>query len=72
MVTLRTFKHESRYQRMAHEGETVLVTHRGKPYFIATRPTRARSFVGAAQAGRPLTSAMFDSVLPEDDWTAGR
>ena len=43
-VTLRDFKHHSRYQRMAHDGEAILVTHRGKPYFVALPPEKARTF----------------------------
>ena len=48
-VTLREFKHESRYQRMAHDGQPVLVTYRGKPYFVALPPEKAPGFVGAAR-----------------------
>src|SRR2546428_13302820 len=43
-VTLREFKHNSRYQRMAHDGHPVLVTHRGKPYFVACRRTKSAPF----------------------------
>lgn len=67
-VTLREFKHQSRYQRMAHDGEPVLVTHRGKPYFVARPPERAGTFLGAARGGKPLTSQLFDSVLAETEW----
>ena len=55
-VTLRDFKHHSRYQRMAHDGEPILVTHRGKPYFVALPPGKASTFLGAARGGKPLTS----------------
>jgi hypothetical protein len=57
---------------MAHEGHAVLVTYRGKPYFVAAPPTRERTFVGSARAGRPLRETLLDSVLPDDDWTATR
>jgi antitoxin (DNA-binding transcriptional repressor) of toxin-antitoxin stability system len=71
-VTLREFKHQSRYQRMAHDGEAILVTHRGKPYFVALPPERASTFVGAARAGKPLTPKLLDSVLAEDEWQSSR
>ena len=71
-VTLREFKHESRYQRMAHDGHPVLVTRRGKPYFVAVPPERTGTFLGAARAGSPLTPQLLDSVLSEKDWNAGR
>jgi hypothetical protein len=53
-VTLREFKHDSRYQRMAHDGHPLLVTYRGKPYFVAAPPQKAGTFLGAARAGAPL------------------
>jgi antitoxin (DNA-binding transcriptional repressor) of toxin-antitoxin stability system len=71
-VTLRDFKHQSRYQRMAHDGEAILVTHRGKPYFLAVPPAKASTFLGAARGGKPLTSKLLDSVLPEDEWHSAR
>lgn len=71
-VTLREFKHESRYQRMAHDGHPVLVTHRGKPYFVALPPQRTGTFLGNAQAGRRLTTELFDTVLPEDEWHSAK
>ena len=71
-VTLRAFKHDSRYQRMAHDGQPVLVTHRGKPYFIALPPEKAGTFLGSAKAGAPLTAALLDSVLAEEEWDAGQ
>jgi len=64
-VTLREFKHNSRYQQMAHDGEPVLVTHRGKPYFIALPPEKAGTFLGAARQGAPLSATLPDSVLAE-------
>ena len=69
-VTLREFKHQSRYQRMAHDGEAILVTHRGKPYFVAVSPGKASTFVGAARAGKPLTMRVLDSVLAESEWNS--
>ncbi len=71
-VTLREFKHDSRYQRMAHDGHPVLVTHRGKPYFVALPPEKVGTFLGAARAGVPLTSRLLDSVLSEKEWDASR
>ena len=71
-VTLREFKHDSRYQRMAHDGHPVLVTHRGKPYFVALPPEKVGTFLGAARAGVPLTSRLLDSVLSEKEWDAAR
>ena len=71
-VTLRAFKHDSRYQRMAHDGQPVLVTHRGKPYFIALPPESAGTFLGSAKAGAPLAATLLDSVLAEEEWNAGR
>jgi hypothetical protein len=71
-VTLREFKHESRYQRMAHDGQPVLVTYRGKPYFVALPPEKAHGFVGAARGGTPLTRKLLDSVLPGIEWEAER
>ena len=67
-VTLREFKHQSRYQRMAHDGHPVLVTHRGKPYFIALPPEKASTFLGAARAGKRLTQKLLDAVLAEEEW----
>lgn len=72
IVTLREFKHQSRYQRMAHDGETILVTYRGKPYFVAVPPQKGRTFLGAARAGKPLTSRLLDPVIPESDWHSAR
>ena len=71
-VTLRDFKHHSRYQRMAHDGQPILVTHRGKPYFIALPPEKAASFFGAARGGKALTLKVLDSVMNENDWHAAR
>ena len=71
-VTLREFKHQSRYQRMAHDGQPVLVTYRGKPYFLALPPEKAGTFLGAARAGKALTSRLLDSVLAEEDWRSAR
>ena len=71
-VTLREFKHDSRYQRMAHDGEAILVTHRGKPYFVALPPGKAATFLGAARGGKPLTPDFLESVLPEDEWHSAR
>jgi hypothetical protein len=67
-VTLREFKHHSRYQRMAHDGHPVLVTYRGKPYFLALPPEKAPTFLGAERAGKPLTGKLLDSVLAEEEW----
>src|SRR6267378_3710227 len=69
-VTLREFKHNSRYQRMAHDGHPVLVTHRGKPYFVALPPDKVGTFLGAARAGAALTAKLLDSVLGEDECLA--
>ena len=71
-VTLREFKHQSRYQRMAHDGDAILVTHRGKPYFLALPPGKAATFLGAAKAGKPLGPELMESVLAEDEWQAAR
>ena len=71
-VTLREFKHQSRYQRMAHDGQPILVTHRGKPYFVAVPPQRTNTFLGAAQTGKPLTDKFLGTVLPEDEWHSAR
>ena len=76
IVTLRDFKHHSRYQRMAHDGEAILVTYRGKPYFVALPPEKARTFLGAARSGKPLTSKLLDPVLalngiPPDECPVG-
>ncbi|HLH30511.1 MAG TPA: hypothetical protein VKY31_04875 [Terriglobia bacterium] len=71
-VTLREFKHDSRYQRMAHDGEAILVTHRGKPYFVALPPGKTATFLGAARGGKPLTAGLLESVLPEDEWHSSR
>jgi hypothetical protein len=71
-VTLRDFKHNRRYQRMAHDGQPVLVTHRGKPYFIALPPEKAGTFLGAARGGAPLTAKLLDSVLNDEAWNSAR
>lgn len=71
-VTLREFKHDSRYQRMAHDGQPVLVTYRGKPYFVAQPAGNAGTFLGAARGGAPLTSSVLGSVLAEEDWNASK
>ena len=71
-VTLRDFKHHSRYQRMAHDGQAVLVTYRGQPYFMALPPEKAGTFLGAARAGEPLTPGLLDSVLAESEWHAAQ
>ena len=67
-VTLRAFKHESRYQRMAHDGQPVLVTHHGQPYFRALPPEKTGTFLGAARGGKPLTARLLESVLGEGEW----
>jgi hypothetical protein len=71
-VTLREFKHNSRYQRIAHDGEPLLVTHRGKPYFVAIPPEKAGTLLGAARAGARLTSKLLDSVLAEEEWESSK
>jgi hypothetical protein len=72
IVTLRAFKHQSRYQRMAHDGQPVLVTHRGRPYFRALPPEKVGTFLGAARGGKPLTAKALESVLPGNDWHSAR
>ena len=71
-VTLRAFKHQSRYQRMARDGQPVLVTHRGRPYFRALPPEKAGAFLGAARGGKPLTARLLESVLSEREWHSAR
>jgi len=71
-VTLREFKHSTRYQRMVHDGEAVLVTNRGKPYFVAVPPEKTATFLGAARAGKPLTADFMESVLTEDELNSAR
>jgi len=71
-VTLRDFKRDPRYQRMAHEGAEVLVTRRGKPYLRLLPPARSGTFVGAARAGRPLTAGILEPAIPPGAWKAGR
>jgi hypothetical protein len=71
-VTLRAFKHHSRFQRMAHDGQPVLVTHRGQPYFRALPPEKAGTFLGAARGGKPLTAKALESVLAENEWHSAR
>jgi hypothetical protein len=71
-VTLRAFKQDSRYQRMAHDGHPVLVTHRGQPYFRALPPEKTGTFLGAARRGKPLTAELLDSVLAENEWHSAR
>ena len=71
-VTLRAFKHLSRYQRMAHDGQPILVTHRGQPYFRALPPEKQTKFLGAARGGKPLTAKLLDSVLAGDEWRSLR
>ena len=71
-VTLRAFKQQSRYQRMAHDGQPVMVTHRGRPYFRALPPEKAGTFLGAARGGKPLTTKLFDPVLPENEWRSAQ
>ncbi len=71
-VTLRAFKHQSRYQRMAHDGQPVLVTHRGQPYFRALPPEKTGTFLGAACGGKPLTTKLFDPVLSETEWRSAQ
>jgi len=71
-VTLREFKHHSGYQRMVHDGHPILVTHRGRPYFVALPPEKADTFLGAARSGEALTPRLLDSVLAESEWHAGQ
>ncbi|HZL13253.1 MAG TPA: hypothetical protein VFC85_03845 [Verrucomicrobiae bacterium] len=71
-VTLRAFKHQSRFQRMAHDGHPVLVTHRGQPYFRALPPEKTGTFLGAGRGGKPLTAKALASVLPENEWRSAR
>jgi antitoxin (DNA-binding transcriptional repressor) of toxin-antitoxin stability system len=62
-VTLRDFKRDPRYQRLAYAGTEVLVTRRGKPCLRLLPPARSGSFVGAAQAGQPLTARMLEPAI---------
>ncbi len=71
-VTLRAFKHQSSYQRMAHDGQPVLVTHRGQPYFRALPPEKNSTFLGAARGGKSLTAKLLDSVLSENEWRSAQ
>jgi antitoxin (DNA-binding transcriptional repressor) of toxin-antitoxin stability system len=71
-VSLRNFKRDPRYQRLAHQGAEVLVTKRGKPYLRLLPPARSGSFVGAARAGKPLTADILQPAIPPEDWNAGR
>jgi antitoxin (DNA-binding transcriptional repressor) of toxin-antitoxin stability system len=71
-VTLRAFKHYSRYQRMAHDGQPVLITHRGQPYFRALPPEKPGTFLGAARSGKPLTAKLLESVLAENEWRSAQ
>jgi antitoxin (DNA-binding transcriptional repressor) of toxin-antitoxin stability system len=71
-VTLREFKHNSRYQRMAHDGHPVLVTHRGKPYFVAVPPEKGGTFLGAARGGAALTPKLLEPVLGENEWNSAQ
>jgi hypothetical protein len=71
-VTLRAFKQQSRYQRMAHNGQPIMVTYRGKPYFQALPPEKTETFLGAARSGKPLGVGLLDSVLAEDEWRSAR
>ena len=71
-VTLRAFKQQSCYQRMAHDGQPVLVTHRGRPYFRALPPENPGTFLGAARGGKPLTARMLETVLSEEEWRSAQ
>ena len=71
-VSLRNFKRDPRYQRLAHQGTEVLVTNRGKPYLRLLPPARSGSFVGAARAGKPLTADIVQPAIPPEHWNVGR
>jgi hypothetical protein len=57
---------------MAHDGEAILVTYRGKPYFVTLPPEKARTFLGAARSGKPLTSKLLDPVFAAEEWHSAR
>ena len=71
-VSLRNFKRDPRYQRLAHNGAEVFVTNRGKPYVRVLPPPKSRSFVGAAKRGKPLEAGFLKPAIPPESWSAGR
>jgi antitoxin (DNA-binding transcriptional repressor) of toxin-antitoxin stability system len=71
-VSLRTFKRDPRYQRLAHNGSEVLVTNRGKPYVRVLPPTKRGSFLGAAKGGKPLQADILKPAIPPEAWKMGR
>jgi len=71
-VSLRTFKRDPRYQRLAHNGAELLVTNRGRPYVRVLPPPKGGSFLGAAKGGKPLRADILKPAIPPGDWKAGR
>ena len=71
-VSLRSFKRDPRYQRLAHNGAELVVTKRGKPYLRILAPPKRGSFLGAARGGKPLTAEILEPAIPAEAWSAGR
>ncbi len=71
-VSLRAFKRDPRYQRLAHNGQELLLTNRGQPYLRVLPPPKSRRFLGAARRGKPLTSDFLKPAIPAEAWSAAR
>jgi antitoxin (DNA-binding transcriptional repressor) of toxin-antitoxin stability system len=72
-VTLRALRQHSRYQRMAHDGRAILVTHRGRPYFRALPPEKTRLISRCCARRKTLAAKVLESVLAERErFTATR
>lgn len=67
-ISFRQFYLSARVRRAVRSGEPVLVTDRGRPYFVAMPPKKRETFVGAARAGKPLRAGFLRAALAKHEW----
>jgi len=70
VVTIRQFHRDSRFERLAATGEEVIVTRNGSPYYRVLPAPVTRSFLGAAQTGKPLTARYLKPAVELAAWEA--
>jgi len=66
-ITLRDLARNPKFGRLAHAGQSFLVTHRGQPYFRILPPQKPACHVGAGShlaKGLPLSP----EPIPASEW----
>lgn len=66
-ITLRELARDPKYGRLVHDGESFLVTHRGRPYFRILPPPKPASHVGAG-AHLAKGPALSPEPVPAEEW----